>query len=741
MVCMLLHVQVFGKNKQRIYSFWLTLVFDLICFVLLFLTGQCIDTIKQGTSTLADAGRGAFATRDFSKGSIVTVAPLVTINDKKLAMQTNNRTSALPWEVSPQQLLLNYCFGHAKAELLLCPASHAAMINHDPKEPNLEIRWARTGQREHDYTSGLKQELLEMDSNDMQSYNSKIMLEYVAIGDIRAGEELFLNYGQEWEDALQNHLAHGVSKAADVELVSAKQLNQENATLEVSTSEAMKNHSYLCSIYPNVKIGEVNANWEEFSSNRAVDKASWPTDLKALYQHNDFAGLYPCRVVEADNIQKLYSIEMFIKPLSRNFVGRRYHNVPRNRIRFSDNLYRSDQHLSWAFRHYIPIPDSIFPLRWRDDYKPASYWSLGKDARVQGTQNIAEGYELAARNAKCGVYIAPSNIPNAGKCSLFQSYCWIAYEGHSVRGTLFLFFIPCLCASCCTHKFFNPPFFIPGFGTYTAIDIPAGALVVASSMPVIPEMTGPKSNKAPVRRWPGRDYVWGGHQFGASNEAHPIWSTSMLAVMFGSLANAHTGITNLYQDSGKYEPVLDRREDPGAGASSDYIGYSFRSAYPVPAGEELFVSYGEQWYVPRRGAVFFLAVNHDTQYCLDKFLLRMDRFVQRKQFNDVPLKKHFMHANDILAAIWSLVALDDAAVQGRNIPILLQVIRDRVIDQPRTRSALSSIKTPDDLRHIVGRNGTAQATVEAKSINWLEKYGEPSERNLCPDDFFVFLTF
>lgn len=127
-----------------------------------------------------------------------------------------------------------------------------------------------------------------------------------------------------------------------------------------------------------------------------------------------------------------------------------------------------------------------------------------------------------------------------------------------------------------------------GFGTYTAVDIPAAKLRIVSSMPAIPAI------KTGNEHWPGSDYVWSGHGFDADHSS-PYFETAILAVMFGSLANAHTGITNLMQNSGVYHPVLDRREDPGAGASSDHIEYYFYSQYPVKAGEELFVSYGEQW--------------------------------------------------------------------------------------------------------------------------------------------------
>ena len=379
--------------------------------------GQCLDTIREGKSTVPDAGRGAFATRDFRDGSVVAVAPLVQISDKEI-MQTRNVSSRA---TATQQLLLNYCYGHRKSSLLLCPTSQAAMINHaSSRKANVAIRWGRNDAGYKDYTSGSVEDL-QVDDDDFESYITKLMFEYVAIGDIQAGDELFLDYGLDWEDALNDHLAHGVS-TVDSRHVSSNQLNKNNISLAVSGDESMQYHGYNCQIHPNVKVSQhAVVGWEEISSNRAIDPSTWPVELTAWYKDNDFVSWYPCIVKEADNEMMMYNIEMIVKPLSERTIGRRYLHLPRNRIRFVEPPYHSDQHLTWAFRKFIPVSDSIFPVRWREDYKVAESLNLGKLARVEETDDIAEAYEQAVRKAKCGIYIAPSNIPSAGTCSVFYS--------------------------------------------------------------------------------------------------------------------------------------------------------------------------------------------------------------------------------------------------------------------------------------------------------------------------------
>lgn len=90
-----------------------------------------------------------------------------------------------------------------------------------------------------------------------------------------------------------------------------------------------------------------------------------------------------------------------------------------------------------------------------------------------------------------------------------------------------------------------------------------------------------------------------------------------------------------------WDPVLDRTRDPGAGAISDYVGYSFISMHPISASEELFVSYGEDW------------------------------FLDRDQFAEVPMKEDFSEANIILAAVWSLASMDGSWMKEKDIPVFL----------------------------------------------------------------------
>ena len=88
--------------------------------------GKCVDNIISKQSTIKGAGRGAFASRDLPKGTVITGSPLHHIPIKEdfiplfRTIRTDNPAEERRQEFG-NQLQLNYCFGHTESTLLLCP--------------------------------------------------------------------------------------------------------------------------------------------------------------------------------------------------------------------------------------------------------------------------------------------------------------------------------------------------------------------------------------------------------------------------------------------------------------------------------------------------------------------------------------------------------------------------------------------------------------------------------------------
>ena len=184
--------QIFGSAKSR-------LPYSMRTIEWLNENGRCMDNIRPGNSTIPSAGRGAFATRFIPKGGMVAPGPVLHIA---------NHTALNMYDIDPltkgrdltketgKQLILNYCFGHGKSTVLLCPyTSPSAYINHSRK-PNARVVWADPTTHNHNAY------WLEEDVEFLK-YQEEIglSLNFVATRDIKPGEEVFIDYGREWEKA------------------------------------------------------------------------------------------------------------------------------------------------------------------------------------------------------------------------------------------------------------------------------------------------------------------------------------------------------------------------------------------------------------------------------------------------------------------------------------------------------------------------------------------------------------
>jgi hypothetical protein len=184
--------------------------------------GKCIDHIIHKQSTINGAGHGGFAKRELPKGTIITGTPLIhfpNINKNKNnwfhmydyqycenGQMVRNMTTG-PYG---QQLLLNYCFSHSETTVVVCPygsginyinhATATATANggsaqHATHVANVKIQWSKNGTTNHNDDWLVKTPIEMIDYN----YTTHLAFDYIAIRDIQEGEELFLDYGNDWE--------------------------------------------------------------------------------------------------------------------------------------------------------------------------------------------------------------------------------------------------------------------------------------------------------------------------------------------------------------------------------------------------------------------------------------------------------------------------------------------------------------------------------------------------------------
>lgn len=378
---------------------------------------MCLDSIREDLSTIPEAGRGAFVTKAIAKGALISVVPLLQIMNS-----TALRTSINGDSNSSQQLLINYCFGHEQSDTLLCPLSDAALINHNSKGANAELRWGETSSNRVEDENVLLElpQRLAIISTDWASASSKLMLEIVATKDLRLGDEIFIDYGKSWEISYAEHIKNWIPAQDDH--VSATLKNEEQWIIVADPSV-----TYECCLEPMLNEKRADMLHEDYQFYKFHYTLSWPDDIITLFGTNTNVAWFPCKITGLDD-QGLYEAQVYSKSLDVVQLIRSYHSMPREAIRFADSPYHSDQHLMNSFRNFIPVPDNVFPSRWRKDYLAAEDFKLGitdqgVDTEKSENSHYLDDHERTLRNAKCGLYFAPSNIPAAG----FSSYTAVPY--------------------------------------------------------------------------------------------------------------------------------------------------------------------------------------------------------------------------------------------------------------------------------------------------------------------------
>lgn len=307
--------------------------------------GYCQDHLRPGRSTVPQAGRGAFATRDLPAGTIVGFAPLIHMGIHGRNVLDITYKNADETEYHMYDLVINYSFGHRNSTVLLTPyGGMVNYINHHREKANVRVRWLK-----HDFVSH-KKEWLQKDIYFLRDTIDKIGLsfEYVALRDIAEGEEVFMDYGPEWEQAWEDFQQNWVPPEDAESYRHASDLNEEvfRTFVEQQANPYPDNLVTMCheSYTPG---GDGFYHWlpvlrtgpERIYCN-VLDRYSEDSGS----EHGDF----------------LYTVAMEIGDDEWITVK----DVPQDSIYLYDRAFSASWHLPNAFRHEIMIPDDIMPEAW-----------------------------------------------------------------------------------------------------------------------------------------------------------------------------------------------------------------------------------------------------------------------------------------------------------------------------------------------------------------------------------------
>lgn len=330
--------------------------------------GMCIDNLKSGTSTVPEAGRGAFARHKIKGGAIIAPVPVHPVShnqvmtlfniieepgdeDGEIKTKLDRKAGSIG-----QQLAVNYCLGHPESNMLLFPfGSMFSLVNHAPEgKANAELIWSEEIDRFH-----INENFHELSPKKIAKEEAPVMvMMLMALRDIEEGEEIFINYGEEWINAWEEYKSNWEKNVAKTEWpLKGRELVEK----------------YKDKPFP---VDKDNALPDGVNFACYVDKDYLPDGVPSTTADGSFMyvwkrpdqgyrgqSLIPCtpQSFEAnDEYGYVYTIAAMDYEEDSVILG-----VPHEAITLVDGPYSSDMFTPGAFRHYIGIDDNKFPEAWR----------------------------------------------------------------------------------------------------------------------------------------------------------------------------------------------------------------------------------------------------------------------------------------------------------------------------------------------------------------------------------------
>ncbi|KAL3914324.1 MAG: hypothetical protein SGILL_006146 [Bacillariaceae sp.] len=343
--------------------------------------GYCTDTLEVRNSAIPDAGRGGFAKRSFAQEERILPLPLLQIPRSSLDIFGKGKVT------ESRQLLLNYCFGQTNSSLLLMPySSSAGFINHaSGTRANAKVVWAETDSDPSDFH---RDEWMSLPPEELlKNERTGLLMHVVALRDISEGEEVTIDYGQDWADAWEKHFVNwnDDDHAHDI---SATELNESEdvirtifedpyppgvdtachyrfgSTADERNAKNNPNNQYKGQL-DETMVGAIEENapsWVDLGG-RATMCGDYFRPCKVIARHitdGDDVHYYTVKVENRDNHFDWDHIPDEIQ----HFVK----HVPARALLFVDTAYSSHQQHDGAFRHEIgfPNPDEMWPTAWRN---------------------------------------------------------------------------------------------------------------------------------------------------------------------------------------------------------------------------------------------------------------------------------------------------------------------------------------------------------------------------------------
>jgi hypothetical protein len=310
---------------------------------------MCIDNIHISTATDPNMGRGAFANRPMKQGARIAPAPIQVFPNRSVF------TKAQTVKGQPEPQFINYCFTiddpNNKNGMLLFPYGPGVnLINHSSESPNVIVQWSYHPMHHHTWLD------LPYDQYEIMDYPGGLILDVIALRDIQEGEELFMDYGDEWEKAWEQHIKAWKPHKTSKTYVYPQDIDR---TKPFRTIQEQKKEPYA----PNLATICWTSNWPD---NVKTNKLKWSKPKRYDWPE----GVTFCNILsrtKLPNGEYEYEVSLHYEVDTPGKVNDQSYidtNVPHSAISFVDLPYHSDLHLINAFRHPIMLPKQLIPSKW-----------------------------------------------------------------------------------------------------------------------------------------------------------------------------------------------------------------------------------------------------------------------------------------------------------------------------------------------------------------------------------------
>ena len=240
-----------------------------------------------------------------------------------------------------------------------------------------------------------------------------------------------------------------------------------------------------------------------------------------------------------------------------------------------------------------------------------------------------------------------------------------------------------------------------GYGMFTAIDLPEGTQVGAADI-TVPFVDIDWHNKGHYKdkdyHFLYRNYIWSGKSMRMRDVGENI---AVMSHGAGALVNSHQGLLNLREGLPRYDAAgLHRSRDVGAGAFSPYYDRRANAFDFVPAGAELFVDYGTNYFISRTTSWGYIPLAEDYQRA-NLFLKTFDQLYKDRLAN----ASSVTITNATKEEFWNLT-------------------RHQFFHSNNIRVFNALPETFADAKLAIEKGGIKHVIQETKSAEWFKKNGK-----------------